>query len=132
MTSFKFISPSGDIVKGKNLKKFCNENKLGYWPMYRLLRGKHASINGWYAFHKRSKMRLQHEQQKLYNIVTGETAVLGKTHRQFANEKKLDQTLLGELLNGDRIAYRNWVTERTYRLIGGQELFDQKSTCSFH
>lgn len=77
-------------------------------------------------------MRLQHEQQKLYNIVTGETAVLGKTHRQFANEKKLDQTLLGELLNGDRIAYRNWVTERTYRLIGGQELFDQKSTCSFH
>ncbi len=123
MTTFKFISPSGEIVKGKNLKKFCDQNNLGYWSMYLLRSGEVASTrDGWRAFHKKSQAKHQRQTQQLYNIQTGETAVLGSCMKTFADRHNLKYCRLSQLLSGKRLAYNGWITENTRKRIYGQAI----------
>ncbi len=44
---FLLKSPTGEIVSGKNVKKFCNENNLGYDGIKLVLNGKQKLHKGW-------------------------------------------------------------------------------------
>lgn len=45
---FEFLSPDDKIIKGRNLREFCKENKLSYRKMCRLRqRGKYKCYKGW-------------------------------------------------------------------------------------
>lgn len=108
------------MVKGKNLKQFCANNNLGYWGMYKLMRGQYAQNLGWRAFHSKSKKDMDKEKRVLHNLYTGEEATLGPLQYKFAEEHGLHHSILGELLNGKRIVYKGWVLDSTYQIMYGK------------
>lgn len=44
---FRLESPSGAIVCGENLEKFCRDNNLSMWAMGNVVRGRQKESNGW-------------------------------------------------------------------------------------
>lgn len=44
---FCFKSPSGEIIKGKNISKFCRDHKLSTTEVYKLLNKKIKTYKGW-------------------------------------------------------------------------------------
>ena len=47
---FAFISPEGEIVKGKNIQKFCRENDLSRTCINRVIRGTRSHHKGWMQY----------------------------------------------------------------------------------
>lgn len=44
---FKIISPTGELIEGIGLNKFCRENNLHLWNTWRVVTGKRKSSQGW-------------------------------------------------------------------------------------
>jgi len=44
---FELISPTGELIKEKNLRKFCRDNNLTRHSVNRVLRGEQKQHNGW-------------------------------------------------------------------------------------
>jgi hypothetical protein len=47
---FALLSPSGDIVRGINLNRFCRENGLNHGHMNRVRIGKETHHKGWTSY----------------------------------------------------------------------------------
>lgn len=45
--SFTLVNPNGEIIKGKNLSKFCRENNLSCQNLGQIIKGRHFSHKGW-------------------------------------------------------------------------------------
>ena len=48
--SFELISPIGEIHRGKNIRQFCKENKLGYPNICSVLNGRDKQYKGWQKY----------------------------------------------------------------------------------
>lgn len=49
--SFEIMSPSGEIIRGNNMKKFAIENGLDDGALCRLINGKQKETKGWKSLH---------------------------------------------------------------------------------
>lgn len=44
---FKLVSPNGEVCQGKNIRRFCKENNLGYGNICSVLNGHTKHYKGW-------------------------------------------------------------------------------------
>jgi hypothetical protein len=121
MTAFKFKSPDGEIIKGKNLSEFCRKHNLNYDNMRKLLKGKVAQCKGWFSTTSaKSLKRLDGIKETLYNLNTGQVTRIGLSQTKLAASYQLNKSKLNRLLRGKRLMYRGWVLSNTYSILYGK------------
>lgn len=123
MTAFKFRSPNGEIIKGKNLSEFCRKHNLNYDNMCKLLKGKIAQCKGWFSTKSaKSLKRLNKTKQIIHNLNTGEFVKIGLSQTKLAFSYRLRRNKLNRLLTGKRLIYKGWVLNDTYSILYGSPI----------
>lgn len=46
-SNFELLSPSGELINGRGVKRFCEENGLDRWGILCVLKGRHKQYKGW-------------------------------------------------------------------------------------
>lgn len=117
--SYRFISPDGEAITTESIKEFSETYGVNYQSAKELACGKRTRNMGWCSTHSKAKRQRQRFTTRLFNTVTAESTVLGRSIRHFAATHGLSEHDLGQLINGHIICYRGWVLEKTWCLVGG-------------
>jgi group I intron endonuclease len=104
LLNFEFIAPDGNIVRGKNLKKFALENGLCAGNLNKLFHGKSAIYKGY-----KSTNPDFHAKTKIHKLISpsGELYEFDNVPK-FANEHNLNDSNLYSLLNYNMQHYKKW------------------------
>ena len=119
---FELMSPEGKIIKGKNIKKFCEENKLPYSNINNLLLGKGKSCKGW----KLPNTKLVGKQSyaltisREYEIMSPNGEIIkGKNVSKFCRKYDLSISAIINVLNEKLYSHKGWKLSCT-ELVGGK------------
>jgi hypothetical protein len=116
---YSFISPEGKTIKTKSVKEFSETYGVNYNSAKELSCGKRSRNGGYCSTHRKAARHRQRFLTRVLNTKTGESAIIGRSIKQFADEHGLSFHDLGQLINGRIISYRGWVLEKTWDLVGG-------------
>ena len=106
----------GTKIKTKTIKAFSELTGLRHSNCKSLACGHYQTLHGWISPSKKAKRRKERVLRKLVNTITGEVKTLGISANAFARNHGLCENELWKLLRGHKVAYRHWVTERTYMM----------------
>ena len=118
---FELMSPEGEIIKGKNIRKFCKENGLNPSNITNLLSGKGKSCKGWKLPSTKliSKQSFSLTISREYKIMspTGEI-IEGKNVSELCRKFGLSVSAIINVLNENLYSYKGWKLPST-ELTGG-------------
>ncbi len=119
---YKFISPTGEIVKTKSVKEFAIKNNIPYEAAKRLSSGTTGVAYGWCSTHPKAKKKKERFLTKFVNIETGEQHQIGESFNAIINKHKLNHRNLTKLVKGQITCYKNWVLDKTYEAMCSQNI----------
>ena len=111
---YTFISPKGKHVRFKTVKEFAKATNMNYGLAKALSGGFRSTALGWCSTHPRAKKRRKQFMTLVINTITGEESIIGCNAIAFAEKHQLGPTAFNQLINGKRIAYKNWMLKKTY------------------
>jgi group I intron endonuclease len=118
---FELMSPEGEIIKGKNIRKFCKENGLNPSNITNLLSGKGKSCKGWKLPSTKliGKKSFSLTISREYKIMspTGEI-IEGKNVSELCRKFGLSVSAIINVLNENLYSYKGWKLPST-ELFGG-------------
>lgn len=118
---FELMSPDGKIFKGKNIKKFCQQNNLSSQNIGNLLLGRGKSCKGWKIPNTKlvGRQSQAFTNSKEYEIMTPDGKIIkGKNVSELCREYGLANSALINVLNGKLYSHKGWKLPST-ELIGG-------------
>lgn len=115
--SYKFYSPQGQLVKTKSLRDFAVQHSLPYSHVKDLNCGRMKRYRGWLSTHKSARKYRKRFLTVLVNTQTSERCIVGQAVTRFAKAHGLSNKNLYGLLNGKRLAYKNWCLQQTLALL---------------
>jgi hypothetical protein len=116
---YKWVNFQGETIKTKTVKEFSEKTGMRYSNALSLACANKLTLNGWMSTHPKAKKRRERVLTRLVNLKTGEISFLGNSANRWARQRGLCENEVWKLLNGWKIAYRDWVTEKTYRATHG-------------
>jgi len=119
---FELMSPDGKIFKGKNIKKFCQQNNLSSQNINNLLLGKGKSCKGWKlpSTELIGKESYALTASRKYEIMSPDGEIIkGKNVSQLCRDYGLANSALINVLNGKLYSHKGWKLPST-ELIGGE------------
>ena len=119
------MSPEGDIVEEKNLRKFCRKNNLDFGSLQKVLSGKSKSCKGW-KLPQTEKIGIDCS-IKEFTIMSPEGDIIkGKNVAEFCRENNLHSGEISKVLSGKAKSHKEWKLPET-KLIGRQSTSETKS-----
>lgn len=118
---FELMSPDGKIFKGKNIKKFCEKNKLPYSNIINLLLGKGKSCKGWKLPNTKltSKQSFALTISREYDIMSPDGKIFkGKNVSELCRKYDLNVGAIINVLNRKLHSYKGWKLPST-EMFGG-------------
>lgn len=108
---FLLKSPTGEIVSGKNIRKFCRENELDHRSIFNVMNGVRKSHKGW-SLLETEKIGNEAKVEKLskeflLKSPTGEI-IKGKNIREFCRNNNLKPGSICRVLNGKANHHKGW------------------------
>ena len=116
---YSFISPAGQTIRTKTVKKFAESFGFNYSYARDLACGRTQVARGWCSTSPKAKRKRDRFLTKLVNLRSGETSMIGKSLAQFSRDHHLCRASLSELLNGRVLHYRDFVLAKSLALAGG-------------
>lgn len=121
-SQYRLMSPSGEIVEGSNINKFCRDNKLTRATILLVLQGKLKPHKGWKL---PETIKVGHESKAetiskefILKSPTGKV-IKGKNIRKFCRDNNLHYSGICDVISGRNISHRGWTLPET-TLIGGK------------
>lgn len=122
--NFILKSPTGEIVKGKNIRKFCRDNNLNQGGISSVLAGKIRSCKGWTL--PEPKVFLdKNTKQFTLKSPTGEI-IEGKNVSKFCRENNLNRAEIFKVFSGRAKSHKGWSLPETKK-IGHESSAEKKS-----
>jgi hypothetical protein len=113
---YKFISPTGEIIKTKTVKDFAKMTGMRENMARILACGVRARLQGYCSTHPRAKKYRERFTTVLVNMRTGEKSIIGPSLKKFAKDHGLSYQCLVDLVNHRLPIYRYWVIEHTLKV----------------
>jgi Mor family transcriptional regulator len=103
---FSLKSPTGEIIKSRNVAKFCRENNLIEGCIWAVLTQKRISHKGWTLPNpKKSKVR----EGRKFSLLSPEGELFtGNNLKEFCKNKNINADALYMVLNGQRKSHKGW------------------------
>lgn len=118
---FELMSPTGEIIRGKNIKKFCSENNLNSQNIGNILLGRGKSCKGWKLPSTKliGKQSLALTRSREYEIMSPDGELIkGKNVSEFCRKYNLSTGAITNVLNGKLYSHKGWKLPST-ELVGG-------------
>lgn len=104
---FTLLSPSGEIIRGKNIRKFCNNNELNECGISNVINGHILDCAGWRLPENKDIIKKAKGRDFLLVSPSGET-ISDNNVSYFCKRNNLLEDMINQVLNGQRISYRGW------------------------
>src|SRR4051794_7902706 len=121
---YKFISPTGEVVRTKTVKEFSQQTGITYSHARDLACGYNARVGGWCSMAPRAKKHRKRFLTVLIHPRQGKREMVGQSVSNFAKKHSLCVNELYKLVNGRKICYRGWMLETSYELAQNGIVFD--------
>lgn len=123
--SFIIMSPSGEIVSGKNSKEFCIENNLTESSFSQVLTGKLKSHKGWKL--PETKVTGKENLCKEFRLMSPDGVLYeGKSIIEFCRKNNLNSSSISAVLLSKRKSHKGWTLPETK--VTGTDLYSKEYT----
>lgn len=111
---FALKSPTGEIVRGKNISKFARENNLSVHMIYRVIKGNLNNHKGWTLPGVELITTRSGKKGNIFTLKSPEGKIItGKNIAKFCRENDLIEQGIHQLINGKLKSYKGWTLPQT-------------------
>lgn len=129
---FKLVDPNGNIISGKNLRKYCTKNNLPYRSMLSVLHGKQKSCKGYKNVNNKYYVPKDKREFILYDEHNNVVKFNNKT--KFCKDNNLYLSSLKKLFNGSISIYKGYTLNyktKKYSVLYKDELVEFDNLADF-
>lgn len=106
---FAFKSPTGEIVRGKNISKFARENNLSLTAINQVIKGIQNNHKGWTLPETELITTITRRKGNQFSIKSPEGKIVtDRNIAKFAKENNLSHKCLYRLIKGEIKSHKGW------------------------
>jgi group I intron endonuclease len=113
---FEVISPTGEIIKCKNVTKFARENNLNEGNFKRLLNGKIMSCKGFISLHPKAQSKIK--SKKVYKLIgPDQKEYIFSNMSEFCRKNNLNISMISCIIKYKKLQHRGWYVPDVYEKV---------------
>lgn len=105
---YEFISPTGEVIRVRGLKEFCEDKDLSYEGMKRVANGNHCQHKGWTANPPKPYPVKTYLPAKTFTFIRGDEVVTVYNLKAYCRDNDFSYNKLLRLIKGKLKSYLNF------------------------